>query len=49
MPRLSKALRILNIGFHTTAEFLEEEFRLNVTSINEIITEEQSESLLRHF
>ena len=49
MPRLSKALRELNIGFETAAKFLEEEFGLNATSVNEVITDEQYGSLLIHF
>ena len=36
MPRLNKALQILNIGFQTAAGFLKEEFGFNVTSVNEI-------------
>jgi hypothetical protein len=49
MPRLSKALKKLNIGFHTAAEFLKEEFGLNVTSVNESISDEQYGILLSHF
>lgn len=49
MPRLSKALQILNISFYTAAEFLKEEFGLNVTSVNESISDERYEILLSHF
>lgn len=49
MPRLSKALQILNIGFQTAAGFLKEEFGLNVTSVNESISDEQYGILLSHF
>ena len=49
MPRLSKALKKLNIGFHTAAEFFKEEFGLNVTSVNESISDEQYGILLSHF
>lgn len=49
MPRLNKALQIMNIGFQTAAGFLKEEFGLNVTSVNESISDEQYETLLSHF
>ena len=49
MPRLSKALQILNIGFHTAAEFLKDKFGVNVYSLNEAISDEQYSCLLSHF
>lgn len=45
MPRLNKVLRELNIGFDTAVDFFYSKYRLNITSINEVISDEQYEEI----
>ena len=49
MPRLSKALRILNIGFDTAATFLKAEFNISLSSLNSNITYEEYSALMSRF
>lgn len=49
MPRLSKALRILNIGVDTAVAFLKAEFNVCPSSINSMITEEEYSALMSKF
>ena len=50
MPRLNKALKELNVGINTVAEFLQKKGKpLEDASINAKITDEQYDILLKEF
>ena len=45
MPRMIQVIRKLKIGFEKASEYLNSEFGINITSVNDKITDEQYEYL----
>ena len=48
MPRMIQVIRKLKIGFENASEYLNSEFGINITSVNDKITDEQYEYLANY-
>lgn len=48
MPRMIQVIRKLKIGLENASEYLNAEFGINITSINDSITDEQYEYLANY-